>query len=200
MAPPTSDEPDRAGVPGTFRRSNQTVTVAIDFLNGLAAEGIEPGDLQQGHLDRWVATGPTTRLVADRFLRWAVKSRLVASDPTLPKHRRGTSPRFRAAKQDKAMQHALHSDELTPRDRAAAILVLVFAQQIEKVVRLTWDDVTVTDDLVTVRLPGLEIALPELLDGPWRQLADRPGHDQTAAHPTATGCSGGTPPASTSTP
>jgi hypothetical protein len=31
----------------------------------------------------------------------------------------------------------VHTDELTPRDRAAAILVLVFAQQIEKVVRLT---------------------------------------------------------------
>jgi hypothetical protein len=45
------------------------------------------------------------------------------------------------------------------RDRAAAILVLVFAQQIEKVARLPWDDVIVTDELVTVRLADLEIAL-----------------------------------------
>ncbi|WP_328522877.1 hypothetical protein [Kribbella sp. NBC_00359] len=74
---------------------------------------------------------------------------------------------------------------MTPRDRAAAILVLVFAQQIEKVVRLTWDDVTVTDELVTVRPAELEIALPDPLDAPWRQLAARPGHDQTASHPNS---------------
>jgi hypothetical protein len=73
---------------GTFLRSKHAVTVAIDFLNWLADEGVELGELQQGQLDRWVATGPTTRLIADRFLRWAIKSRLVAHDLTLPKHRR----------------------------------------------------------------------------------------------------------------
>jgi hypothetical protein len=55
----------------------------------------------------------------------------------------------------------------------------------EKVVRLTWDDVTVTDELVTVRLADLEIALPDPLDQPWRELATSPGHDQTAAHPSS---------------
>jgi hypothetical protein len=65
------------------------------------------------------------------------------------------------------------------------ILVLVFAQQIERVVQLTWDDVAVTEDLVTVRLAGLMIALPDPIDGPWRQLASSPGHDQSAAHPNS---------------
>jgi hypothetical protein len=136
-------------------------------------------------LDRWVATGTTTRLVADRFLPWEIKSRLAASDLTLPKHRRGTSRRFCVARQDQAIQQVVQTDELTPRDRAAAILLLVFALQIEKVVQLTWVDVTITDALVTVRLAGLEIALPEPLAGPWRQLAASPGHDQTAAHPNS---------------
>lgn len=170
---------------GTFLRSKQTVTVAIDFVNWLAADGIDLSNVQQRHLDRWVATGPTTRLIVDRFLRWAIKSQLVASDLTLPKHRRGTSPRLGAEEQDQAIQRVVHTAELTPRDRAAAILVLVFAQQIEKVVRLTWDDVTVTSELVTVRLADLDIELPDPLDGPWRELAANPGNDQTASHPNS---------------
>lgn len=170
---------------GPFLRSKQTVTVAIDLLNWLTAQGILLNDLQQAHLDRWVATGPTTRLLADRFLGWAISSRLVPSDLTLPKHRRGTSRRLNAVEQDQAIQQVVHAGDLTARDRAAAILVLVFAQPIERIAGLTWDEVTVADDLVTVRLADLAIALPDPLDLPWRQLAADPGHDQTAAHPSS---------------
>lgn len=44
---------------------------------------------------------------------------------------------------------------------------------------------TVTDDRVTVRLGAIQIALPNPLDAPWRQLASAPGHDLTAAHPNS---------------
>jgi hypothetical protein len=71
----------------------------------------------------------------------------------------------------------IHSDEVTPRDRAAATLVLIFRQQLENVVGLTWDDMKVTESLVTIRLDGIEIALPHPLDQPWRELA--------AAHPNS---------------
>ncbi len=98
-------------------------------------------------------------------------------------HRRGTSRKLSAGEQDTALRQVVHSDELAPRERAAAILVLVFGQQIADVVSLTWRDVTVTDELVTVRLGDIQIALPPPIDQPWRQLADEPGHDLTAAHP-----------------
>lgn len=168
-----------------FLTSKQTVTVAIDLMNWLTAERIALRELQQAHLDRWVATGPSTRLLADRFLRWAIKSHLASSDLTVPKHRRGTSRRLSPTEQDQAIGRVVHTDDLTPRDRAAAILVLVFAQQIDKIVRLTWDDVTVTDDLITVRLGSLEIALPPPLDQPWRQLKASTENTQTAAHPAS---------------
>lgn len=170
---------------GTFLRSKQTVTVAINFLNWLTDRGTELGKLKQEHLDVWQSTGPSTRLIADRFLRWAINTRLVRSDLKIQRHRRGTSRRMNATDQAEAVQRVVHSAELTPRDRAAAILVLVFGQQIEDVVGLTWDDVNVTDDLVTVRVGGIEIALPDPLDGPWRQLAANPDNDLTAAHPNS---------------
>jgi hypothetical protein len=50
---------------------------------------------------------------------------------------------------------------------------------------LTWDDVTVTGDLVTVTLGGFAIALSAPLDAPRRELLRNPGHDQTAAHPNS---------------
>jgi hypothetical protein len=170
---------------GTFLRSKQTVTVAIDFLNWLTDHGIELAELEQEHLDAWQATGPSTRLVSDRFLRWAIKTRLVHSDLSMQRHRRGTSPRMNAADQELVVQRVVHTDELTPRDRAAAILVLVFGQEMEDVVALTWDDVKVTDDLITVQIGTIEIALPSPLDEPWRQLAESPGHDLTASHPAS---------------
>jgi DNA-binding transcriptional ArsR family regulator len=83
------------------------------------------------------------------------------------------------------VQRVVNTDKCTPRDRAAAILVLVFGQQIEAGVGLTWDDVRVTDDLMSVRVGAIEIALPEPLDRPWHELATNPGNDLTAAHPNS---------------
>jgi hypothetical protein len=62
--------------------------------------------------------------------------------------------------QEHAVQRVVHTEEFTPRDRAAAILVLVFDQQIEDVVRLTGDQAVVADDLVRVRIGAIEITLP----------------------------------------
>ena len=144
---------------GTFLRSKQTVTVAINFLNWLHDREIPLEDLQQADVDDWVRDGPTTRLIADRFLNWAMGNRIAPSGLTVPRHRRGTSTKLSGADQDTALGQVVDGKSLSARDRAAAILVLVFGQQLEDVVALTWDDITVTDDLVTVKLGGFEIAL-----------------------------------------
>ena len=57
---------------GTFLRSKQTVTVAINFLNWLHDREVPLEDLQQADVDDGVRDGPTTRLIADRFLNWAM--------------------------------------------------------------------------------------------------------------------------------
>jgi integrase len=170
---------------GTFLRSKQTVTVAINFLNWIHERQIPLEDLQQGDVDDWVGGGPTTRLLADRFLNWAMSNRLAPAGLKVPRHRRGTSRKLSAADQDAALTEVVDGKRLSVRDRAAAILVLVFGQQLQDVVALTWDDVTVTEDLVTVRLGGFAIALNDPLDLPLRELMLKPGHDQTAAHPNS---------------
>ncbi len=159
--------------------------MAIEFLNWLHDHGITFGDLRQEHLDAWLSDGPSTRRFVDRFIPWAIKCRLVDPELTIAPHRRGTSPRLSKPEQDAAVEHVVYTDELTARDRAAAILVIVFGQHIEDVIQLTWDDVTVTDDLVTVSLGETEFALPSPLEEPLRQLAAAPGNDLTASHPNS---------------
>lgn len=170
---------------GTFLRSKQTVTVAIEFLNWLHDHGLTLEELRQEHFDAWLADGPSTRRFVDRFIPWAIKCRLVDPELTIARHRRGTSPKLSKSEQDAAVERVVNTDELTVRDRAAAILVIVFGQHIEGVVALTWDDVTVTDDIVTIRLGKTEFALPSPLDQPMRQLAAAPGNDLTASHPNS---------------
>lgn len=170
---------------GTFLRSKQTVTVTIEFLNWLHDHGITLTELRQEHLDAWLADGPSTRRFVDRFIPWATKCRLIDPELTIAPHRRGTSPKLSKPEQDAAVERVVHTDELSVRDRAAAILVLVFGQHIEDVIQLTWDDVTATDDVVTIRLGKTEFALPSPLDEPMRQLAAAPGNDLTASHPNS---------------
>jgi integrase len=170
---------------GTFLRAKQAVTVAIELLNWLAAQDTELTEMNQAHLDRWQAEGPTTRGIASRFLDWATKTSLIDPSVQLQPHRRGTSPRLDAAAQTELIQNLTHTTAMNPRDRAAAILVLVFGQQVSDIVQLTWDDVKVTEDLVTVTFGAVEIALTSPLDEPWRELATTPTHHQTAAHPNS---------------
>ncbi len=170
---------------GTFLRSKQTVTVAIEFLNWLHDHGVRLEELRQEHLDAWLADGPSTRRFVDRFIPWAIKYRLVDPELSIARHRRGTSPKLSKSEQDAVVERVVHTDELTARDRAAAILVVVFGQHIEDVIQLTWDDVTVADEVVKVRLGKTEFALPSPLDGPMRQLAAAPGNDLTASHPNS---------------
>ena len=62
---------------------------------------------------------------------------------------------------------------------------MVFGQQVSDIVQLTWDNVTVTAELVTITFGTVEIALTSPLDEPWREQAATPTHDQTAAHPNS---------------
>ncbi len=81
---------------GTYLRSKQTVTVAIDFLTWLDDRETTLQALAQADLHAWQAGGPTTREIASRFLAWAIKTKLVDPQLRMQPHRRGTSPTMSA--------------------------------------------------------------------------------------------------------
>ncbi|OHT81887.1 Fis family transcriptional regulator [Mycobacteroides chelonae] len=165
-----------------FMAAKQVLTVTIDFCNWLTTEhNVTVEQADQSHIDLWLSEGAVTRQRLDRFIRWAVKSRLV--DPVLrvPPHRRGTAPRLSAADQSLVIDTVVHQSTLTPRDRLAAILVIVFGQRVETIAALTWGQILITDT-VTIKLADLPIELTAPLDEPVRQLAADPSNSQTAAH------------------
>lgn len=168
---------------GSFLTAKQTTTVAIDFLAWLSHRDTTLSRLTQADLDAWQAGGPTTRERADRFLGWAATAQLVDPRLRLQPHRRGTATRLSHTGQTRALARAMDHEELSPRDRLAAILVP--AQQVGDVVGLTWDQVTIDDDRVTITVGAHPVELPPPLDEPLRYLVTDPGHDRTAAHPNS---------------
>lgn len=187
-----------AGVPeGTFLRSKQTVTVAIDLLNWLHERGTPLAEVQQADVDQWVIDGSSTHLLVDRFLGWAAQSHCAPGDLVVARHRRGTSTKLDVDAQRSALVEVLDTDHLNPRDRAAAILVLVFGQPLERIVSLRWTQVLVTDEVITITLADVAIGITAPLDEAWRLLESHPGREQTAAHPRPTGSSGAKAPAAT---
>ena len=170
---------------GTFLRSKQTVTVAIDFCNWLTEQDQALFNFNQSYVDRWQAEGPTTREFVSRFISWTSKAKITPPGITVAPHRRGTSPRTLREQQRHAIDRAVHSDQMSPRDRLAAILVLVFGQQIERVVTLTWDNITLSDEAISIDLDGFPIHLNPPLDQLNRDLKAAPLRSKTASHPNS---------------
>jgi integrase len=169
-----------------FLGAKQTVTVAIEFCNWLANEHDTTFDrVTQAHIDLWQSTGPTTREHILRFIRWAIKAKLIASNLEVTPHRRGTAPRMSIEQQNAVIEQVAHQQTLHPRDRLAAILIIVFAQRAENVAALTWDQMAITADAVTINLGELPIHLPPPLDEAVRILAATNYNGQTAAHPNS---------------
>lgn len=181
---------------GTFLRAKQATTVAIDFCNWLTAHHTTLSAVTQTDLEAWIATGPSTRLIIDRFLAWSRRSHITSQDLTVPKHRRGTARRMPQPDQQEVLADVVSGTQLSARDRLAAILVLVFAQPIERIRNLTWDDIEITDATVDLTLAAVPITLAPPLDQLVRDLAAGPGHQQTAAHPDSPWVFRGTKPGS----
>lgn len=147
------------------------------------------------------ASGPSTREFAGRFLSWAVRSRIVPRDLQMTPHPRGTAATLAVADQHHLIDTVITTPTgLSPRDRLLATLVLVFGQSIERVASLAWVQVTVTEELVTIRLGQQPITLPPPLDEPVRHLASNPVHANTAAHPDSPWVFRGTKPGQHSSP
>ncbi|MBV9450713.1 MAG: hypothetical protein JO345_32965 [Streptosporangiaceae bacterium] len=76
----------------------------------------------------------------------------------------------------------LHDGTLNPRDRLAGLLVLLYAQPVARISRLTTSHVTIDGPAVKIRLGPAPIALPGPVADLTRQLLDgKRGHATTGA-------------------
>ena len=153
------------------------VTAAANFLDWLSGQELTLAACTQGDLDRRNSTKTSYPAETAHFVRWAVKNRH-ARDLTAgavrwegPRGPHDTEKRWDDARR------LLHDGTLAIQDRVAGLLLLLYAQRIAAITKLTTADVRDDGTTVAMTLGKVPIVLPPPLDSLVRELAAaRRGH------------------------
>lgn len=171
---------------GPYRNINSRgqLRQAAAFLAELTARRLVLDDLNQTDLDHWHATATRTEQRMLRpFLAWICRRRS-------HKLRLPPVPQTVAAPLDQQQRLALirrihddHSIDLV--DRLVALLILLYAQPLSRIVRLTIADVVINNGQVLLRLGDPAVPIPSPFDQVLTEhLADRPNRT-TATNPAS---------------
>ncbi|MCZ0982355.1 hypothetical protein O1L60_35135 [Streptomyces diastatochromogenes] len=144
----------------TVSEHRQQTTQAGAFLTWLTQRGSTLAATSQADLDAWHAENYATRRAAQPFLRWCMDTRRM---PRLAiPYRTTTNPQPMGQHQRlAALRHVLGNDAIPLQIRVAASLVLLFAQPLTRIVRLTTDDILDDGQQVHLRLGDPPSPLPE---------------------------------------
>jgi hypothetical protein len=165
---------------GEVLAARQSVTVAVEFLEWLAAGGRGLGDLRQGDLEEWLSAPPTTRWQVHAFVVWAVDSRL-AKGVRMPAHHFGQREQLTQAMRVDLIRRLFYDDAAPLGVRVAGLLLLLYAQPVTAIVRLQTTDVR-PGPHVLIRLGHDHVPVPRPFD---RLLAELLAQTNTSSiwHP-----------------
>jgi hypothetical protein len=151
------------------------VRAAIRLLAWLKANGLTLATCRQPDLDRWLAT-PGSRH-ADDFLRWALARRHAAGLQVPQRDWRGPPDHLDGDQRWQLARRLLHDPTIEVVDRVAGLLVVLYAQSLAAITRLTIDHVTTDNGEVGLQLGPTPVLLVEPLAELVVQLvATRKGH------------------------
>ena len=152
------------------------VTAAAAFLAWLEARGLTLASCTQADLDQWLAGASGIIARSPAFVRWAVRRRH-ASGLTAPASRwPGPAGPLDQDRRWADARRLLHGEDHEPADRAAGLLVQLYAQKLNDITALATEHVIREDDRTLLRLGSRPIELPAPLDALITRLAD----DRTA--------------------
>jgi hypothetical protein len=173
------------GQPVTAEQHNvvqQQVRSAVALFDWLDSRDLALGTCGQAHLDQWLSgSGNFRSRDAGHFVRWAARQRL--TPVTIPAVKwQGPVQALDDEARWEAARRLLHDNTVNARDRLAGLLVLLYAQPVARVARLTTDHLTVSGTTVQIHLGPAPITLPEPVAGLARQLlGGKRGHATTGA-------------------
>jgi hypothetical protein len=146
------------------------IRAAIAFVEFLSHRGHDLAGCTQTDIDAWLDQGPPCAPRIADFIDWAA-SRKLLDHFAIP----GPIRREGTALDDDArwaiVSRLLHDDNVELTDRVAGCLVLLYGQQLSRIVALTRDQITVTDDTLRLQLGATHIEVPEPLAGLFARLA-----------------------------
>ena len=160
----------------------QRVRAAVALLDWLGSRDLTLDTCGQADLDEWLSSGGHShRHHAGHFVRWAARLRLTTVSFPAVRWQGPVQALDDEARWD-AARRLLHDNTVNARDRLAGLLVLLYAQPVARVARLTTAHVAVTGTTVQIRLGPAPITLPEPVASLARQLLDgKRGHATTGA-------------------
>jgi integrase len=178
----------RAGplAPGAARSAMAWFNGAGRFCGWLRDRDRSLAQATQADIDAWHAHArPGARQPVHAFLTWAVKTghlHRLALPPLQPAR---SAPVLTAQARLDLLSRALTDDQAPVRTRAAACLLLLFAQPISRIVRLTTDDLIRQDGQLLLRLGEPPAPVPEPFAALLLQLAASRQNMNTATNPAS---------------
>ena len=161
---------------------HQHIRAAVVLLDWLNAEHLSLTTCRQADLERWLTGDQASHCyLAGHFVRWATRQRLATLSFPATRWQGPTRALDDQARWD-AARRLLHDDTVSMRDRLAGLLVLLYAQPVARISRLTTGHVTTDGTTVRIRLGPAPITLPGPVADLTRPLLDgKRGHATTGA-------------------
>ena len=163
------------------RFAGEQVTGAARFLTWLAARGQTLGTCTQADIDTWHVEHTSHHNVLRAFFAWSATNKLTRRFELPRIQIRGAAP-LTQHRRLTMLRRLLTCDEGPRHARVAAILLLLYAQPVSRIVRLTVDDVVRDNDQVSVRLGAPLSPVPQPFAALLLEHADHRANMRTAAN------------------
>jgi hypothetical protein len=148
---------------------------AARFLLSLENQDVALLQISQSTIDAWLSSGAKARYKLRGLIVWAQGQKLCPKldVPVVGGQSTPNGPVDHEARWILA-RRLLHDDAIDPGDRVAGALVVIYAQRLSNIARLTRSDVVERDGGVFIRLGKEHVLMPEplgalLRDLPWRR-------------------------------
>lgn len=174
---------DRVNMETVTHAAKQEITEAGKFLLWLRENhGIGTAMLRQAHIDEYLAEGASTRKHVRNFARWLnrheKRPRAIRLDARFRKAQ--SEPILRQRERIDLVRNCLEWTHVALSTRIAALILLLWAQPLNKIVLLRRDDVSFDAAGMTLSLGRNPTAVPEAAaDLFWQHLQD-PSNQRTA--------------------
>jgi integrase len=156
---------------------------ATAFLGWLADRGLGLADCRPTEIDAWHAEHRKhDRITVRAFLLWCAENKLTRRF-TLPSAQTGQAAPLTHARRIELLGQILTNGDAPTRSRTAAGLLLLYAQPVSRIVRLTLDDLIQDDDQVFIRLGDPPSPVPQPFAALLLDYAAHRSNMRTATNP-----------------
>jgi hypothetical protein len=169
--------------PAARRFASERFNAAQNFLAWLDTHHVALNTVTQADIDGWHARHPThTRHALRAFLVWTMNTRHLPP-VKIPPLQQTSRPPITEQQRIKLLRHVLDTETASPQARAAACLVLLYAQPVSRIARLTLDDLIDNGDELLLRLGEPPTPIPPPFAKLITDLIPQRRNMNTAANP-----------------